>query len=223
MSADEQVINYSEKDIEGLKNKFKKEIKNLFDAIVRYELTKTEFTEHKFHAARFEVENSIEQARQLITLIHNKENEVIHEIQTIQNENNSSKNEYKITEHKTNNELNYNLASFPLKSQTELKKRIIYLYLFLQLIGIFLTILILYIQSQSKPSSKIKPNKIRKKATNQIKNIYGTGLNYTDRYGRLAGNNFLDYANRGTVYGIKQGKRVSNNLSRFLFGDQVRN
>jgi hypothetical protein len=216
------VLDYNKDDINELKEKFTEKNNDLFDAKKDYELVKSSINNDNLSAARDEVENFNNSLEQDISMINQEESKIRNEIQTIQNENNSSKEEYNIAKENTNDELNYNLASFPLKSQTDLKKKIIYLYLFLQLLGVFLAIFILYIQTQSKPSDKIKPKKIRKKATNQLKNIYGTGLNYTDKYGRLVGSNFLDYANRGTAYGIKQGKQASRGLSRFLFGDQIK-
>jgi len=116
------------------------------------------------------------------------------------------------------NKLNNNLVSFPLKEQAELQKRMIYFYLVLQLLGVFAAIFILYIQTQTKPNKKIKLGNVQNRAKRQAGQLYNTTWNLSEGIGKRA----LNVADRGTNYGIRQGRRASNNLLKFMFGEQTK-
>lgn len=214
----ENLIHIEEEHLDKFENDFDDELETLRNAVVEYKKTDTETTQHDFVDARSKVKDTIAFTRFFNSAIQEQQRKINDEIQQIQNENNESKEQYKQTEEKTKHKLDQNLASVPLKTQTELQKSILYLYIVLQVLGLFVAIMILYIQTQTKPSKKIKPKVIRNNAQKQLANTYSTGLDYTNRFG----NRLLDIANRGTVYGLKQGQRASDGLARFMVGNQVR-
>lgn len=214
----ENLIHIEQHHLDEFTKNFQDELNTLRDAAIAYKKTDTEQTRHNFVDARSKVKDTIEFIRFFNSSIQEQQRKVNREIRQIQNDNTISKEQYKQTEQNTKQKLDQNLVSFPLKSQTELQKSILYLYIILQILGVFVAIMILYIQTQSKPSKKIKPKVIQKKAQKQLANTYSTGLGLTNQFG----NRLLDYANRGTSYGLRQGRYASDGLAKFMFGNQVR-
>lgn len=178
----------------------------------------TDTVRDNFLNARSLIRDEINSIKRIKTELQAQEEQIMNRIQEIQEKNRQKKEEYSITKEETENDLDNNLASFPLKEQTDLQKRMIYFYLVLQLLGVFAAIFILYIQTQTKPNNKIKIGNVQNRAKRQAGQLYNTTWNLSEGIGKRA----LNVADRGTNYGIRQGRRASNNLLRFMFGEQAK-
>jgi len=209
--------------IEQQNTEFNKRIDEFKSAMIEYQTADangniSDTVRDNFINARSLIRDEINNINQIKTELQAQEQQIMNRIQEIQDKNRQKEEEYSITKGETENKLNNNLASFPLKKQAELQKRMIYFYLVLQLLGVFAAIFILYIQTQTKPNKKIKLGNVQNRAKRQAGQLYNTTWNLSEGIGKRA----LNVADRGTNYGIRQGRRASNNLLKFMFGEQTK-
>ena len=214
---------YKMEQIQEKKREFNERLVDFKSAMIEYQIADangniTDTVRDNFLNARSLIREEINEMKFMKDELQNQEQKIMNRIQEIQRQNREKQEQYINTKEETENKLDNNLASFPLKEQTDLQKRMIYFYLVLQILGILGAIFILYIQTQTKPNKKIKVGKVRNKARRQVGQLYNTTWNLSEGIGKRA----LNVADRGTNYGIRQGRRASNNLLRFMFGEQAK-
>jgi len=214
---------YKMEQIQEKKREFNERLVDFKSAMIEYQIADangniTDTVRDNFLNARSLIREEINEMNFMKDELQNQEQKIMNRIQEIQRQNRDKQEQYIDTKEETENKLDNNLASFPLKEQTDLQKRIIYFYLILQLLGVFAAIFILYIQTQTKPNKKIKLQNVQTKARRQVGQLYNTTWNTSEGIGKRA----LNIADRGTSYGIRQGRRASNNLLRFMFGEKAK-
>lgn len=199
-----------------LQNKFDTKIKSLQQAMIQHGINNNNESETILLQEEDAINDLFYELEELEQMVETKSNQLNHTIQNSLSKNTNEQDVYQNTKYSANELLDTNLASYPLNAQMQMRKRIMYISVFLYILGMIGICIVLYIQTQSKPSKPIQPKKIRNKAKGQARYLYNRTQDTTKYVGKRA----LNFADKATNQGIKQGRKTYEGILDFMFGKE---